>query len=183
MPIFRRGLSPHQTALAMIGVKPGDEVLVIGSGDAVLAAELARVTGLNGRLLVVDRADGAQARIDAAAARAGALVEFEDAPPTMLPIDPDSYQIVVINNRLSSLNAADRADCCAEARRVLKPGGRLSVIDGARRPGMFGLFSQPSTTISGDEILKLLAQCGVRSGRQLGASEGIAYYEAIKPRT
>jgi ubiquinone/menaquinone biosynthesis C-methylase UbiE len=166
----------------MIGAKAGDEVLVIGAGDAALAAEIARVTGLNGRLVVVDRAEGARARVEAAAGRAGALVEFEDAPPTMLPIDPDSYRIVVIANRLSSLAGSDRAGCCAEACRVLKPGGRLVVIDGARRPGIFGLFSQQSATIAEEEVLTLLARSGARAGRRLAAVDAVAYYEALKPR-
>jgi ubiquinone/menaquinone biosynthesis C-methylase UbiE len=182
MPIFRQGPSAHQTSLAMIGAKAGDEVLVIGAGDAALAAEIARVTGLNGRLVVVDRAEGARARVEAAAGRAGALVEFEDAPPTMLPIDPDSYRIVVIANRLSSLAGSDRAGCCAEACRVLKPGGRLVVIDGARRPGIFGLFSQQSATIAEEEVLTLLARSGARAGRRLAAVDAVAYYEALKPR-
>src|SRR5687767_4696563 len=53
---FRKGASPHQTAIAMIGAKSGSRVLVVGAGDAAVAGEVALVAGLNGHVLVVDRA-------------------------------------------------------------------------------------------------------------------------------
>jgi ubiquinone/menaquinone biosynthesis C-methylase UbiE len=183
MTLFRKGLSPFQTALAMIGAKPGDEVLVIGADNGALAAELALVTGLNGRLLVVDRTEGAKARVAAAADRAGALVEFEDAPTTMLPLDPDRFRIAVINRHLAALDAESRADCCAEAFRVIRPGGRLIVIEGAGRPGAFGMLPTRSTVIPAAEIEALLRTAGARAVRRLAAAEGVAYFEAFKAGT
>ena len=73
---FRQGPSPHQTALAMIGAKAGHHVVIAGADDPDLAAALALVTGLNGQTLVVDERSDAEALVNAAAAKAGALMDF-----------------------------------------------------------------------------------------------------------
>ena len=52
---FRQSGSAYQTAMAMIGPKAGDRLLVAGQAEAGLAAELARVTGLNGQLVNDER--------------------------------------------------------------------------------------------------------------------------------
>jgi hypothetical protein len=73
--LFKRGSSPHQTSLAMIGVQAGERVLFLGRSHPALAAELARVTGLNGQVLVV-APTALQPQFEAAAASAGALIEL-----------------------------------------------------------------------------------------------------------
>src|SRR6187549_2737077 len=121
---LKKGPSPHQTALAMVGAKPAGQVVVIGAADGALAAELALVTGLNGRTLVVDRAEDAKTRIDVAAARAGALVDHERAPATMLPLDTGTFDVAVINNVLDDAPSAAN-QIVGEATRVVRAGGRV----------------------------------------------------------
>src|SRR5687767_14292998 len=93
---FRQGPSPHQTALAMIGAKPGDRLIVAGADDPDLVAELALVTGLNGQTTVYDERNDARDLIEAAAAKAGALVEFAQSTIVNLPIDPGSADVFVL---------------------------------------------------------------------------------------
>jgi ubiquinone/menaquinone biosynthesis C-methylase UbiE len=121
-----RPMPVSQTAVAMVGARSGDRVLVVGADEAWLPAELAKATHLTGHVIVADRAEAARKRVEAAAERAGAFFEFEDAPPTKLPFPDDDFNIVVANHRLSRLNDSDRVQCLAELRRVLKPGGRRS---------------------------------------------------------
>ena len=65
---------PHQTALAMIGAKTGQRILFLGSDDGALAAAVALVVGgMNGRTLVLDPSPDAAAKVERAAAEAGAL--------------------------------------------------------------------------------------------------------------
>jgi ubiquinone/menaquinone biosynthesis C-methylase UbiE len=175
-------MSPRQTALAMIGAKAQDRVLVIGSADAALSAELARVTGLNGELRVVDRAQGAAEAVEAAAARAGVLVEFVDAPPSMLPLDTGAYDIVVIQRRLATLGAGQRDACAAEARRVARGGGRIIAIEAVPRPGIFGVLTGRKQTLSAEDVKALIASGGCRAVRVLGDADGVIYIEGINPR-
>jgi len=127
MKWFREGASPYHTALAMVGAKAGQRVVIIGPGSGPVAAELARVAGLNGRVLVVDRDPAAEAAVEAAAVKAGALVEFERAPSSMLPLDAEAFDIFVLHGELSARSQEDGRLAVAEARRVLRPGGALAI--------------------------------------------------------
>jgi ubiquinone/menaquinone biosynthesis C-methylase UbiE len=175
---FRKGLSPHQTALAMVGVKSADQVVVVGAADADLPAQLALITGLNGQTLVVDRAE-ARARVEAAAARAGALVEFAEAPPTALPLAAESADVLVMAFGLGSLGADARHAAIGEAMRVLRPGGRAIVIEGITTARA---STPPERTIEADEVLARLNSAGGKAARLLATVNGRAYVEARKPR-
>ena len=164
----------------MVGAKPGSTVLFAGGGDPALAAEIARVTGLNGRTLVVDPSVDERARIEAAAARAGALVDIETAPLTKLPVIDATFDIAVINARGDP--DVNRDQIVREATRAVRTGGRVVVIEGKKSAGLRKLWSRggDSGTIAPDEILALLGAAGLRATRLLGAAEGISYFEGMK---
>jgi ubiquinone/menaquinone biosynthesis C-methylase UbiE len=175
---FRKELSPHQTALAMVGVKSADQVVVVGAADADLPAQLALITGLNGQTLVVDQAE-ARARVDAAAARVGALVEFVDAPPTALPVAAESADVLVMAFGLGSLGADARHAAVGEAIRVLRPGGRTIVIEGIKTARA---SPPPEQTVEAEEVLARLTVVGGKAVRLLATVNGRTYFEARKPR-
>ena len=169
------------TAFAMVGARAGDRVLVLGapgSEGAALAAEIASITGLNGRTLVVDEGD-ARARVEAAAAKAGALVEFERAPITMLPLNAGEFDIAVLSRQLVSHDGRDRVACCAEALRVVKPRGRVVVIEGLRRPGLFGLVPSRQPGLPAEDARAALVAAGAIAARQLAEADGVIYLEAL----
>ena len=163
----------------MIGAKAGGRVLVIGAANAALVAELALVTGLNGRTLVVDRSTQLREQVKAAAARAGALVDDEDAPPTMLPLDADTFDVVVIQQTLAA--APDRTPIVAEAARVLRVGGRVIVIEGAPRAGVFGAIARSAAPKADSKtLLATMTAAGLKAVRVLSESEGVMYLEGTK---
>jgi ArsR family transcriptional regulator len=173
---------PFQTALAMVGAKPGLQVLVLGAGDGKVAAAIAQVTGLNGRTLVIDPSGDAQAAVERAAAEAGALVEFQQAAPDRLPDDLGGFDIVVLHQRLS-VAGNDPAPVIAEAVRVLRPGGRVVVIEGAMQTGWRDRLKAPrQAKIQGDVIERLLTTAGLRASRLLAETDGVTYAEGAKPR-
>lgn len=175
---FRKGLSPYQTALAMVGAKAGDQVVIVGAGDVDLSAQIALVTGLNGQTMVIDR-DETRARVEAAASRAGALVEFSAALPSALPVTAGSVDVVVLTTGLASLAPAERTVAMAEAMRVLRPGGRTVVVEGVATRGSAGAGSQD---LPADAVLALLTAAGGKAVRTLTTAAGRTYYEARKPR-
>lgn len=176
---FRKGLSPHHTALAMIGAKSGDRVAIVGAAEPDLAAELALVTGLNGQTAVVDEHPDAQARVDAAAGKAGALVDFIHSGYSSLPFAEHALDIVVVL-RFGAVQATTRAQLLAEALRALRASGRVIVADGARRTGLFSAAQQTGPRLDQASVLDALTGAGARAQRLLADVDGVAYYEARK---
>jgi ubiquinone/menaquinone biosynthesis C-methylase UbiE len=176
---FRKGLSRHQTAIAMIGAKAGDQVLVVGASDPELAAEVALVTGLNGTTMICDPDVDARTRTETAAGEAGALVEFAAAGPTSLPVPDASQDVVVLMNSAEAVAQADPTLVLAHALRVLRSGGRVIVVDGVRPSGFFR-SGRTMTRGPADAILGRLEQAGTKARRQLADVDGVSYYEARK---
>lgn len=182
LKVLREGPSPHRTAVAMVGARGGDRVLVVGTGDAGLATELAQLTGLTGEVRVADDAPDARAKIDAAVRRSGALVELAAAPPASLPFDPGAFDVVVINRKLGSVPDAERARIAAEAIRVAKPGGRIVVIEAGPATGLLARFSKPREVLAPDAIQRALTNAGCKATRILAEAGGAVYIEALTGR-
>lgn len=167
----------RSTAIAMVAPRAAESVLLLGASQPALAAEIALVTGLNGRTVVVDVGTEPRKAVEAAAAKAGSLVEFEWAPVTMLPLDADLFDIVVICHQLVALEGRNRVACCEEALRVTGPKGRVVVIEGLRRPGLFGLLPSRVPGLPAEDVRAALMEAGARAVRQLAEVDGVAYYE------
>ena len=173
---------PHHTALAMIGARPGERVLVMGPRAEGLAAELALCTGLNGRTLVVDAASDARARVEAAAAAAGALVEFEVASPVTLPLENGSFDAVVLHWQISYTATGTIDDVTYEARRVLRPGGRLISIEAGTPQGLWRRYRARRVETPPEQMTDVLTRAGFGAVRRLADTAGAVYVEALNPR-
>jgi len=173
---LKKSESSQATALAMVGAKPGQSVVVLGA-DGPLAAAIGLVTGLNGRTVVVDGAEGAAARVQAAADNAGALLEFVSAAPAATTLDAAAFDVAVIRAGLASHGADERTKIMIEAFRIARDGGRVVVIEGAKRAPLFGA-REPR--LDSDQIQTLLTAAGGRAVRELADAENILYVESRK---
>lgn len=172
---------PFDAAVAMLGVKGRDRVLFLGAGRPDLAGAVGAVTGLNGQTTVVDRQEGAAKRVADGAAASGALVDYVDAPLTMLPFDNGSWDAAVLASGLAVLGDTAAA-VLSEAARVVRSGGRVVVIEAVSRPGLFGLFRSPLESVQPVDVTKdRLSAAGLRGARVLAEVEGVRYFEGTKP--
>jgi SAM-dependent methyltransferase len=115
---------------AALDLKAGEDVLDIGSGPGFLASEMAETIGPAGSVTGLDASD---AMLALASARAwprpagSAPVEFGAGLATALPYPDHSFSAVVATQVYEYV--ADMPAALAEAHRVLRPGGRLLVLD------------------------------------------------------
>jgi arsenite methyltransferase len=114
---------------AVLGVRPGERGLDVGCGPAFLACELAREVGWAGRIVGIDESpemlDAARARI--AREGLGDRVEVRQGDASRLDLPTAGFDFVTAVQVY--LYVADVESALAEAARVLRPGGRLAVLD------------------------------------------------------
>jgi demethylmenaquinone methyltransferase / 2-methoxy-6-polyprenyl-1,4-benzoquinol methylase len=109
-------------------LRPGDRALDACCGTGDLALELARRVGQDGSVLGCDFSQPMLERARDKAARAGvAQVRFEWADALDLPYADGSFDAVTVG--FGVRNFADLERGLAELVRVLRPGGRLVVLE------------------------------------------------------
>ena len=114
---------------AALGARPGERGLDVGCGPALLACELGHEVGPAGRVVGLDESPemlwAARARIT----REGLTdrVEVRQGDAGRLDFPSASFDFVTVVQVY--LYVADVASALAEAARVLRPGGRLAVVD------------------------------------------------------
>ncbi|HVC19651.1 MAG TPA: methyltransferase domain-containing protein [Vicinamibacterales bacterium] len=188
MSLIRRSSNPHALTLGMTAIKMGDRLLQIGCPDGGRLAALAAKVGLSGRACVAATDDADAARARRGAAQAGVLVEVEVAPAGRLPFEDEAFDLIVVDDTrefMAARPAAERAGLLQESLRVLRPGGRVFVIESMPVAGLAGLLRHKpadSEYRRDGGALTALHAGGFRSARLLAEREGLAFVEGMKPR-
>lgn len=118
-----RSWAAWSRALGML--LPAMDVADLGCGEGYLTVETARWAH---RVTAVDRAAGVLARAKALAARKRLTnIVWKKGELEKLPIDDASMDVALLSQALH--HAADPSRALLEAARILKPGGRLLILD------------------------------------------------------
>ena len=124
-PVRRRTMRP---LLDRIGIRPGERVLELGPGPGAFTVDAARRVGPEGRLIAVDIQPEMIAQVAKRVQAAGLVnVETHVASAYNLPLDDASLDRAFLVTVLPEI--PDRRRALAELRRVLKPGGMLSITE------------------------------------------------------
>jgi demethylmenaquinone methyltransferase/2-methoxy-6-polyprenyl-1,4-benzoquinol methylase len=114
-------------------VAPGSRVLDVATGTGDLALELARRVAPGGEVVGSDFSEGMLARartkaeVAAGTRAAGAAVRFEWGDALELPYADDSFDAATVG--FGARNFSDLARGLGELARVVRPGGRVVVLE------------------------------------------------------
>jgi demethylmenaquinone methyltransferase/2-methoxy-6-polyprenyl-1,4-benzoquinol methylase len=168
-------------AVDLAGIGPGSRVLDVATGTGDLALELARRVGPHGEVLASDFAEAMldRARDKAARVDGGAVCpRFEWADAMALPYDQGSFDAATVG--FGARNFEDLARGLAEMVRVVRPGGRVVVLEitnPTRAPLslFYGLWFDRAVPLLGRLAGALGALVARLRGRAPAASIGAAY--------
>ena len=116
-------------------LEAGESVLDIGCGTGTLAIAAKRRVGAGAQVHGIDASPEMIARAHRKAKSAGVDIVFETALAQSLPFPDARFDVVLSTVMLHHLPRAAREQAVREARRVLKPGGRLFAVDFVKSSG------------------------------------------------
>ena len=127
----RRWLQPPDKLIERSGIKQGMTVLDLGCGSGAFTTFVARAVGEQGKVYAVDIQPAMLKQLERKLARAEnqgiGNIELKQASAYELPFEDGALDLVYMVTVLEEI--PDRGRALREIKRVLKPGGILSVTE------------------------------------------------------
>jgi ubiquinone/menaquinone biosynthesis C-methylase UbiE len=129
-----RNRAYREDLLDLAGIAPGTHVLDVGCGTGTQAIASWRRVQPAGSVVGVDLSEAMLAVARNKSRRAGLDIAFHHADAAELPFEDDRFDVVTMTTVMHMIPQSRRRLCLREASRVLRPGGRLVLIDYADNP-------------------------------------------------
>jgi len=146
-------------------VASGESVLDVGSGTGTLAIAAKKRVGVGGSVHGLDASMEMLASAERKARKAGVEVFFKSGVAEALPFCGAQFDVVLSTVMLHHLPQKARLLCVTEIRRVLKPDGRVLIVDfegfSDQKRSILSHFHRPHGHVRAQDIVALLAEAGL----------------------
>ena len=124
----------HLTALDMANIKAGEKILEVAVGPGLTITELARRIGKETRIYGVDTSTGMLALAKQNLVAHGfSNFDLKEADSRQLPFEDNTFDFLYNGYMLDLIPIQDMPKILNEFRRVLKPGGRMVLLNMSKR--------------------------------------------------
>ena len=119
----------RERTITLAGIQPGNTVLEVGCGTGTLTLAAKRQAGPSGRVCGIDLIPAMIEICKKKATEAGQDVLFQEGSIEDLPFPDNQFDVVMCSFMIFHMSEGVRSKGMQEMFRVLKPGGRLLLID------------------------------------------------------
>ncbi len=126
---FGREQVLREMTVDLAQVKPGNSVLEIGCGTGTLTLAAKQRVGPTGEAFGIDQIPGMVEASQRKAAQANQKITFQVGSIDNIPFPDNRIDAVMCSFMIFHMSEETRRKGIAEIQRVLKPGGRLLVLD------------------------------------------------------
>lgn len=144
----------------------GESVLDVGCGTGTLAIAAKKRVGVGGTVHGLDASMEMLASATKKAGRASVEVFFKSGVAEALPFPDAQFNVVLSTVMLHHLPQKARLQFASEIRRVLKPAGRVLIVDfegfSDQKRSLISHFHRPHGHVRVQDILALMSEAGLR---------------------
>jgi len=154
---IRMKLNPPERLISKLGIDSNDVVVDFGCGPGFITIPLAKVSG---KAIGVDVSPRMLERADRYAKRAHVSVELLQSDGSDLKLADKSVDLILLNHVFHEVE--NKQGTLGQFLRVLKPSGRVAIVEKTRGGGVFsGKFGPP--IINEEEVTQALRNAGFDS--------------------
>ena len=178
----RAGRSMDPLHVSMTGINMGERFVMIGCDDRALLSGLAAKSGLSGTSAVAPFDAASAQRATTVGTKIGALIDVRPIEGTTLSFESDSVDMVVVDDTRGTFAAhpaSVRVDLLKEARRLVRAGGRVEVVEGSGG----GLFGGAVSRPAGYDVTQDLSAAGFYPVRVLAERDSFRFVEGLRRGT
>ena len=171
----------------LAALQPGESALDVGCGTGTLALVLAERVGHEGMVAGVDPSPEMIARARTKARKRNRVIDFRQESAAALSWPDQNFDVAVSSFAIHHLTDGVAEQALAEVARVLKPGGRVCLVDFLPAERERGV--QASTASGSQLVATLLAglgfeniETGALTSRLLPGMAMLGYVRARRPQ-
>jgi ubiquinone/menaquinone biosynthesis C-methylase UbiE len=173
--------------LDLAELRSGDALLDVGTGPGYLARAAAPRVGESGRAVGLDASPEMIAQARKRATQEASSAEFVEAEAQTMPFADGEFGVVVSRLAMHHLPGEAREQALAEMSRVLRPGGRLVLVD-MLAPSPLRLLhdmvrGSPSGSLGGEGGLFAAVRRAGFTDATTGPVGWLSYVKAKKPES